>query len=146
MSIKKAVRYNYQTSYKDYCNDVSNPLPWPDYVFVILGWTTNINRAIFKDGYEWKIPFFGGYLRISKTERGWFYWKWDKQKNSMHLPKAGMWSFEPVEGKDRDLGEYGLHAYYTKCKNDPKMPPYDVVVKKRKRIGVPFGEFLKSLK
>lgn len=156
VKFKKAPRYNFQTSYTDYRKEVDNPEPWEIYSGVVRDFLYEINRAMIVDKYEWKIAFFGGFLRISKKEvkdafgkflRWWFYWKWDKSQNIMHWPKANAWSFSSVEGRCKrriegaeDIGEYGLWKHIESMNGN-----YDVMLKKRRKRPVNYKDFLDSL-
>lgn len=154
--IEKAKRYNYQTSYVEYVKEVDNPFSWEIYSGVIRDFLYEINRAIIVDKYEWKIAYFGGFLRISKNpvydenknvKRWWFFWKWDKSRNIMHWPKASAWSFKAVEGRCKrriagaeDIGEYGLWKHMEAMGGN-----YDVLLKKRTTKPIDFKDFLDSL-
>lgn len=156
IKFKKAVRHNFRTSYNEYRKETENPEAWEIYGAVISDFLYEINRAIIIDKYEWKIPFFGGYLRISKKpvhdenknfKRWWYYWKWDKTRNSMHWPKVNTWSFKAVEGRckrrradQEDIGETGLWKHI-----ESLLGNYDVLLKNRAARPVNFKEFVDSL-
>lgn len=153
--IEKAKRYNFQSAYKDYKDQVQDPVSWPVFSEVLKKYMHNLNRAIIVDQYEWKLPFHIGYIRISKRKKkpksrynGWIYWAWDRYANAHHLPKPSLWNFKPVEGKygGNLIGEYGLAAHITACKNNPRKENYDVIRKTHKTFLVPFDEFVDSIK
>lgn len=131
-------------------------MSWALYNAIIRDFLYEINRAIIVDKYEWKVPFFGGHIRISKKEvkdkegnfvRWWYHWKWDKRRNIMHWPKSSMWTFVPVEGRcarrgvaDKDIGEYGLIEHIREMGSN-----YDVMLKARPIKRISFKEFVGSL-
>lgn len=153
--IKKAARFYYQMSYLEYKKEVENPVSWDIYCKVLTDFLYEINKAIIVDKYEWKVPYFGGFLRISKkpieiaengeVTRWWYYWLWDKSRNIMHWPKSTTWSFKAVEGKRKrrregsiDIGEYGLWKHIEAMRGN-----YTVMLKKRLKIS--HKEFVESL-
>lgn len=155
-TVKKAKRFNHQTSYIEYTEEVDHPEPSSIYFAVITEFLYEINRAIIVEKYEWKVPFFGGFLRIYKKPvkdkegnfvRWWYYWKWDRSSNIMHWPKASVWSFKAVEGRCKrripgkeDIGEVGLWKHKEALKGN-----YDVMLKMRPAKRVSFKEFVDSL-
>ncbi len=153
--IKKAVRYNYQTSWLEYKEEFKNPEPREVYFRVILGYTRGVGNAIIVDKYEWKIPYYQGYLRIDKDEKfdakgnliwRWCFWRWDNKRNIMHWPKPSLWGFKACEGKHiGDVGETGLRKHIVALKNDKTKPNYDVFKKKRGVRPIPFDDFCASI-
>lgn len=152
----KQKRYNYQTAFFDYRRDVDSPESFPVYASVLRDFFYGLNRSVIVDKYEWKIPFFGGYLRISKKpyktkdgeDKWWYYWAWDKTRNIMHWPKANVWTFQPVEGRcrrrnvgEKDIGAYGLWGHINEMGSN-----YDVMIKKRRIKRISHKDFLESLK
>lgn len=146
----------------EYSQEEHNPETWEIFSKVLEKHFYKLNRKIIVDRYEWKIPFSGGYLRIGvkmvknkltgKKDRQWFYWKWDKRRNTHLWPKASSWMFVPVRGQVKNrhpelenIGEKGLEHHLAMISKDPKKPAYLVFEKRRAGKGVSFSEFLKSI-
>lgn len=130
--IKKTKRYTYQSAYKDYLEiipDKSSALTYPQFCKVIPTWCRKLDIKIIHEPYEWKIPYGGGYLRISKNDKGFFYWYWDRANSYCKIKKKRMWSFKAVDGwNDKEIGDTGLKLHYFECKNNPRKAKYDVPI------------------
>lgn len=130
--------YSLQTFFKDQKKILGNKA-CTDYK-VMTGFLKDffyeLNKRIIRDGYEWKIGSRGGYLRIAKSKRGKFYWKWDRKSNYAQLPKKALWDFSPVRGwqKPVEIGERGLNKWIVECKLDPYKKRYDVINKFPHRV------------
>lgn len=162
LNIKKIPRYGYQRAYKDYCAEVVNPVSWEVFSTFLEDYFYILNREIITRPYEWKIPYSGGYLRIGvklvkdssgAKKREWFYWKWDKVRNTLQWPKASLWMFVPTRGQVKqrhpeleNIGQTGLDVHLAIINKDKNAPAYKIVPKRRVGKVVSFKEFLKSIK
>ncbi len=116
----------------------STPLSFKEYDRAMKTFFAKLSRTIIVDIYEWKMPFGGGYVRISKHQRRdkngkiiykRFFWYWDKINEYTRISKKRLWSFKATVGwKGRLIGERGLSNHYMKLKCDPKLENYDVPI------------------
>lgn len=132
MRLQKQKKYTHQSAYKDYCKRVEDKdsiLSYKQYDKAIRLFMWKLNREIIVEKYEWKIPSFGGYLRISKNNKGIFFWYWDKINDYCRISKKRLWSFRPVRGwVDKLIGFRGLILHYYACKDDNKKENYNVPI------------------
>ena len=125
--LEKYPKYNYRSTYKDYCKEVKDPLTYKQYTNVMLKFFKKLSRAIIVEKYEWKLPYGLGYLRIGKTKHGTFHWKWDTNNPYTRLKRKRLWSFKPVtDWQTKEIGERGLMLHIWTTNNDKTVPNYDV--------------------
>lgn len=125
-------RYTHRSAFKDYVKeleDKGSALTDRQHDLFFRALMKRIARKIIVDQYEWKLPFRLGYIRISKTKGGLFFWFWDRNNPYTSIPKKLLWSFRPTEDwVEKQIGRRGLIVHYFKCLNDPKIPKYDVPI------------------
>lgn len=135
--LKKETRYTHQSSYRDYAKRVKYPLSYKEFDTFIRLLMFKINREIIVNKYEWKLPHFGGFIRISRRkETKFFFWYWDKANDYCKIKKKLLWSFRPVRGqfKDNLIGKKGLIHHYFALKNDKTQIDYDVPIISHRKI------------
>lgn len=125
-----------QSLYKDYEELVKTPLSYKEADVALKLLMRKLSNEIIVNKYEWKIPKSGGFLRISKTKKGHFFWYWDKANDYCRIKKKSLWSFSPCRGwLHKETGKRGLIRHYFECKNDKKREDYDVpIIKHLHRI------------